>query len=1830
MVMMNVNIITPQFNERSRKNLTQKSYIKKIISFSIILLLCFSINIPNFLRESGSRQIREDHSIEEIYLKSSNQGDQMFKFIYGITNGPLNLDPHDAWDKVSYDVIEQVCEGLFSDDLSTPEADIIPNLANETGTWMINATDTWYTVSLRSNVTFHDGTKFNATAVQFSFDRLAYLLNFTGTLPASVETSRLTVVYTWGDGTPIINHTEIIDEFTIKFVLTRPYAALPSLLCFWASYILSPTSTNATGYIDTFTGDLVGTGPFVYDEYISGEEVRLHAYDDYWKGKSQIELLTFKIVTDPVQALTSGEVDMINNLYINMVSTLEADPNINVVDVGNGSVIYFMQMNNKLLNRTWREAISYTVNYSYILDVLWQGRYNRLRSPLPDGVLYANNTNKVATFNISYARSVMQSMGYGIGWDTDYPGVDETLWTSSTFAIDEFGVSIDLNLFPNSQFNSLLNSLLMSDLSKIGIDLSETERSLNDLQIAGGSNPDELGLWILGWGADSYDPSHIIDPFFSNESIYSTNHAQVNDSYLQNLIDNGLTETNPAARKAIYDEIQRYLVEDSMPWVFLGINRVFDAYYDYALGYQSNSFGRVNLYTVSQNSTLYPGRIYLNGDQEWDYLKTFGKCTGSGTAIDPYIIRDLVINCQNRSQSGILIENSDVFVEIRNCTIYNSTGAGIEFNNVSNSKIIGNNCSNNSFGILLDLNSINNEISTNLIDTNSQYGIILNNAQNNLVFNNTVIWNNVNAYDNGTNNDWDNGAMGNYWSDYDGVDDDNDGIGDTPYTIPGSSGRQDNFPLYDRYFVPGIQVYVAPDQIIKVGILGDPSHISCEHAWKGAVLAAKEINEAGGILINGSVFYIGLISQNTFEAEENLDTTKGINAATNLISTYDPDFIIGGLKYQSVSAYLEPIMDAQIPFLPTIVSIDNFTQNVLDNYDRYKYFFSHTHNNSEIARELITFQVYLTSLLSFTIGRSVDKIAILHDGQGLWPAFFDFVKSNFLPLYGLEVVKEIIFNQSTTKENFKDYWYEIDNAGAQVTFVGSWFLDNLPLISEAYGEVKPRCLLFSSNGYNVLDTYWSDTNEGCKYEVGLQAVLNISRTSRSMPFWNNFVNEYSHEPFFAAASAYDSIYLLENATLDSQSLDGSKIVGSLEKINVSNPFPGISGKFAYTSSHAVFHGVGYGSEGYASCIMYQWQANGNKFVIPNANLIYPDSLATGGLQIPDWGINIHYTINSPIENTIFTELPPAFNVEILDPIDESWYILNSGSEKHFFTANQSIDPTDWTNLPEGIVNLTFYAIDSQGKIYRRYVTFIKDVSPPHVTIEPMETTTFGSEPPTITLDIQDVSGIKESYYSLDDGITKIPFTGNVVTINQTIWEALGEGIVTIAFYIIDVVDKETIVYVDVFKDLPGAPPGDNIFFIIIIGAIALCLGIVSTITYSQHRRKKRRKTDWAKLKKKKGLMTPESAEGKNLVFISYATKDSELFQIPLITDILIQYPEIDDILYWESDMHDDIYEYMDDNLKLCSNFLLFCTENSLYSEAVKMEWRAALKLDKKVIPIFINPNDIPPLLTTKLGVQFNEDEVYDSIEGIYQMILTKLEVPSSREFCNYLIPKSVSEEYFDEKTAPMIKKDAIIESDIPANDLQMKLISFLEKNNFEFLKESNKDEKAKEFEGFAERTNETQLISLRFFAEDKFAKQEIGLSATIQKVEEYKSKIYLRIMGNKEWMIGEVLKDLNGKFYPLKTVTELLREYSEKIENFIDQVDNLEEFLSINLGIEFREIEDILHQLSRNEIEKGEFIKRGLQLLGKQFILLFIEHLLKTPYDKKKAEEQGEGILSPL
>ena len=119
--------------------------------------------------------------------------------------------------------------------------------------------------------------------------------------------------------------------------------------------------------------------------------------------------------------------------------------------------------------------------------------------------------------------------------------------------------------------------------------------------------------------------------------------------------------------------------------------------------------------------------------------------------------------------------------------------------------ILNNTVNYNHKGIIIEeINSYNNNISRNSLRFND-YGIYLSDCENNSIWFNFLYSNGVNAHENmGNNNHWDNGAVGNYWSDYIGEDSNGDGIGDTSYSISGNTGSQDNLPIWElsEYYPP--------------------------------------------------------------------------------------------------------------------------------------------------------------------------------------------------------------------------------------------------------------------------------------------------------------------------------------------------------------------------------------------------------------------------------------------------------------------------------------------------------------------------------------------------------------------------------------------------------------------------------------------------------------------------------------------------------------------------------------------------------------------------------------------------------------------------------------------------------------------------------------------------------------------------------------------------------------------------------------------------------------------------------------------------------------------
>ena len=164
--------------------------------------------------------------------------------------------------------------------------------------WSINDDATEYTFKLREGVTFHDGTPFNATAVKWTFDRIA-----------DPNTKAQTAFSLLGP----YKGAEIVNDYEIKVLFNTPFA--PFLNSLSTSYLapVSPTAFERVGADNWGITEVVGTGPFKLTSFTPDSEIVLDRNPDYnWgpafantTGPAKISQIVFKIIPEPATRIAS-------------------------------------------------------------------------------------------------------------------------------------------------------------------------------------------------------------------------------------------------------------------------------------------------------------------------------------------------------------------------------------------------------------------------------------------------------------------------------------------------------------------------------------------------------------------------------------------------------------------------------------------------------------------------------------------------------------------------------------------------------------------------------------------------------------------------------------------------------------------------------------------------------------------------------------------------------------------------------------------------------------------------------------------------------------------------------------------------------------------------------------------------------------------------------------------------------------------------------------------------------------------------------------------------------------------------------------------------------------------------------------------------------------------------------------------------------------------------------------------------------------------------------------------------------------------------------------
>ncbi|MEO0829823.1 MAG: ABC transporter substrate-binding protein, partial [Pseudomonadota bacterium] len=268
----------------------------------------------------------------------------------GMALEPPNLDPTGgaaaAIDEVVY---ANIYEGLTR---FAPDGSIVPGLAES---WEVSADGTVYTFKLRAGVTFHDGSAFDAEDVKFSLDRAR----------AEESTNAQKALFAG------ISDVTVVDPQTVQVTLENADGAFPFKMAWGDAVILAPESAAEAAT------NPVGTGPFVFSEWVQGDRVEISRNPSYWGDAAALESATFKFISDPnaaFAALMAGDVDAFPNFPApETLAQFEANPMFTVI-VGSTEGETILSTNNASIpDVRVRKAIAHAINRQEIIDGAMDG-----------------------------------------------------------------------------------------------------------------------------------------------------------------------------------------------------------------------------------------------------------------------------------------------------------------------------------------------------------------------------------------------------------------------------------------------------------------------------------------------------------------------------------------------------------------------------------------------------------------------------------------------------------------------------------------------------------------------------------------------------------------------------------------------------------------------------------------------------------------------------------------------------------------------------------------------------------------------------------------------------------------------------------------------------------------------------------------------------------------------------------------------------------------------------------------------------------------------------------------------------------------------------------------------------------------------------------------------------------------------------------------------------------------------------------------------------------------------------------------------------------------
>ena len=442
--------------------------------------------------------------------------------------------------------------------------------------WEFSEDNLTFTMKLRPDAVFSDGTPVDAEAIKWVIDKY---LDPDLASPAG------------GNLRGAVQSVEVVDQNTVQLNMIAPFAYLLDELAILE--IPSPTAYQSMTP-ELYSQKLTAAGEFVAQEVVPDQSILFGKNETFHWGSSacqnqgpmQFDELLIRYVSDEAVAyasLETGEVD-ISPIAAQYLEQAKTNPNITVIEAKT-EITNYLGFNHEFHPfdvEAVRQAFAYAINRQEIVDIAYEGQAEVLYQPLAPGNVGYNpeleEYSRQTSDDVEKANAILDELGY---LDTDGDGIRET----------DTGEKMEYSLlFPTDPTIQRIAETLQAQISQIGVSIYLEGMDSSIVRERTSQGTHHLFTWQLGM----VTPNITTYAFYS-ERIGASNRSHVNDPELDALLLAQDQETDPILRQAAVDAVSKYLIDHRIFVPFLS----------------------PRTYTGYRNDRIVPGLIDNKGVIKW-------------------------------------------------------------------------------------------------------------------------------------------------------------------------------------------------------------------------------------------------------------------------------------------------------------------------------------------------------------------------------------------------------------------------------------------------------------------------------------------------------------------------------------------------------------------------------------------------------------------------------------------------------------------------------------------------------------------------------------------------------------------------------------------------------------------------------------------------------------------------------------------------------------------------------------------------------------------------------------------------------------------------------------------------------------------------------------------------------------------------------------------------------------------------------------------------------------------------------------------------------------